>query len=123
MIERIYTSKILIDNKYYTVATAMYDKDILQITHRITSYVFILILVTCIIIIILFSIVVNKLTSPFKLILKGVRNFSQKKYDQTIQIDTKDEFQYLAQEMNNMAQTLKQLDIKEKNSMKIIHTI
>lgn len=110
----IYTDKLSLDGNDYTVATVAFDSTVLALTGKITKTIALLAVISCLALSVLLSFLSSKTISPFRPIMVGVKQFSKKNFDYHINVKTKDEFGFLSEELNRMAQSLNEMDLTEK---------
>lgn len=109
-----FTENTTISQSQYTVATLISKKEITSVVTSVTKLIGLFIIFVTLFTIFITRIVSKKIMAPIQTILQGIQNFSEKRLDCEIRVNTNDEFQDLAKSMNHMSKQLKILDSKEK---------
>lgn len=110
----VYTQKTMVDSSEFTVSTIISQADVSILINKITRIVIIIIIIMSFFTILLTQFISNRITSPFKDILKGIHKISKKEFDQDIVVYTNDEFLELAKSINHMSSQLQRLDVEQK---------
>jgi signal transduction histidine kinase len=99
----------------YLVVTFASGEDISAIKNKIRYILILSILFVTVILIIVSKLIENYISKPINILVKGTKKIAERKFDSKVSLKTNDEFNFLAESINMMAEELKFQDIRQKN--------
>jgi len=96
---------------------------IFAIRNRIVLQLILLVGLITILLIVLTNYSAKIIVKPINVLIKATEKIGRKQFDQAIELETGDEFEYLGSAINSMATSLQARDIAQKNSTKTSRTI